>query len=271
MGKYVFFAAISSASALFSLEEKPWLGDVYSFGMQTECAYSRFRYIDHALVQPDYAYNNYLTNVGFSLTTQYDVELGVELEMARTPHELYGFRSSALGARYRLLDDIAGDFLSLVLGTEVRAVSGRAVRDVSSPYATYMNYEIFSSLGKEFTKDGDWKSRGYLLGSLGIGNKGAPWNRFEGVLEGRFRKSQVVSLFGLAYLGYGLHKTVNISDFHGWGNIQHRSLDLGLSYRYIFSLWGEVALSYAYRVVAVSYPQNTQTVELRYFLPFSLF
>lgn len=270
MHKFALGVALTSTASLFSLEELPWLPDAYSFQLQVSCQYSQFSHISHAVTQPAYAYNNYVTDVALSFLPDPNLSMGVEVELARTPHELYGLRSSAIGARYLLWDDIAGDPASIAIGGEVRAVTGRAVKDVSSPYASYINFEVFGSLGKEFVKEADWKCRGYLLASLGQANKGAPWNRFEGSIEGRFQKAQVLQLFALAYLGYGTHKKVDIDHFPGWGRICHRSLDVGVRYRYIFALWGELGVSYAYRILAISYPKNAQTVEIVYTLPFSL-
>lgn len=256
---------------MYSLDESPWFGDVYEFATKTDLSCSYYRYIDQAKEQPSYTYRSYLTKETLSFTASEALAFELEVELARTPYQLYGFRSSALAARYRLLDDVAGGFLSLVLGGNMRAVGGRSVRDVNSPYSSYLNTEVMASLGKEFTKDKDWKTKGYLVGALGLANHGSIWNRLEMVYEGKVLSAQVMQAFMSGYFGYGPKNQVNISDFHGWGQIAHRSLDIGLQYRYCFSLWGDLALSYAYRVFAKSYPQNQQTIQISYMLPFSLF
>lgn len=271
MLKKVALASLLATSGVCALEESPWLGNVYEFNFQSEETYSRYRWIDGALKQPSYAYNNYVTGVGASFTSAENLDLGLDLEMARTPFQLYGFRSSALGVRYLLLNDISGDPLSLTLGLNLRAVSSKSVRDVNSPYASYMNYEITTALGKEFSEEGNWTSRVQMLGSVGIANHGSVWNRAYVAFEKCFFKNQVVKLFSSGYVGYGPKKTIDISDFHGWGEVCHRSIDCGIQYRYCLNLWGEIGLSYAYRVLAISYPQNVQTAELSYTLPFSFF
>ncbi len=269
-GQFFLFAFLTS-SILYGVEESPWIGDVYAFNLHSDVAYSRYRYIDNAVVQPAYAYNNYLNDLSVSFTPT--PSLGVELgfEMARTPNQLYGFRSVAFASRYCVLDDIQGDPVSVTFGLILRGVGGRSTKDVSSPYASYMNYETLCSIGKEFSKEDNWTSRGFAMGSVGIANHGSFWNRVYASLEGRCLESQVIKMFASGYFGYGKSKKVDIDHFEGWGAIRHSSLDLGLEYRYVLSLWGELGVSYAYRVLAKSYPQNVQTVELSYFLPFSLF
>ncbi|MBS0627848.1 MAG: hypothetical protein JSS09_06515 [Verrucomicrobia bacterium] len=269
MKKYGIFFLTSIC--VYSLDQSPWLGDVYQFNLDSMVAYSHYRYINHAKEQPTYTYRNYVTKETLSFTASENLELEMEIELARTPHQLYGFRSSAMQARYRLLDDIAGDPLSLTLGASLRGVGGRSVRDVSSPYSSYLNAEVMFSLGKEFTKTTEWTSRGYLAGLIGLANHGSVWNRVEANFEGKFFNAQVIKAFMAGYFGYGPKTLVNINHFHGWREIAHRSIDLGAQYRYCFPRWGDLGLSYAYRVFARSYPQNEQRIELSYYLPFSLF
>lgn len=268
--KYIVALSLAS-SGLYSLDQSPWVGDVYGFNIQADVSYSHYRYIDHAKKQPSYTYRTYVTKETLSFTATDALQLDWEIELARTPYQLYGFRSSALGARYVLLDDIAGDFLSLVAGANVRGVGGRSVRDVNSPYSSYLNTEAMISIGKEFTKKRDWESRGYVTGFLGLANHGSAWNRLEAVYENKISDAHILQACMSGYFGYGPKKKVDINHFHGWGEIAHQSLDLGLQYRYCFARWGELGLAYAYRVFARSYPQNQQTIEISYSLPFSLF
>lgn len=254
----------------FTLDENPWLGNAYEWNFAVDQSYSRYRWVNEAKVQPSYAYNNYVTDLNLSFTLE-DLALGVECEMARTPDQTYGFRSGALGAQYRLWNDIAGDLVSVTAEASMRGVTGRAVRDVSSPYSSYLNSELGVSIGKEFIKSDDWLLRAYVSGLIGLANHGSCWNRFSTVFEARFADNHVGEIFSLGYFGYGPRTEVDINHFHGWGEISHGSFDVGASYRYKIGLWGEIGLSYSYRPLAYSYPQNVQTASLFYRLPFSPF
>lgn len=269
--QWITACVLLSSSVLFSLEEAPWLGDVYGFELYTDFSYSQYQKIDHAIIQPLYSYNNYVTKASIAFTASENLDVQGEIELARTPHQTYGFRAAALQARYLLWNDIAGDLMSIACGLNTRAVTGRAVKDVSSPYASYWNGEFALSLGKEFTKASNWKTRGYLLGTLGLANHGSFWNRCKAVFETHVTDSQAIQFFGLGYFGYGAEKDVDIENFRGWGFIRHDSFDVGAKYSYFFDLWGCIDLSYACRVWASSYPKKEQTIQLSYSLPFSLF
>ena len=271
MQKKTLLAACLAATSLYSLEETPWLNTLYQFNLLADATYSKYRYVDEALVQPTHTYNNYLTSLGFGFTPSPSFGMELEVELARTPYQNYGFRSAAVGARYLVLDGIAGDPFSLVVGGNLRPVRSRSVRDISSPYGSYMNYEAMISIGKELLAKEQWLLRGYLVGTVGIANRGSFWDRFSAVLEGRFLPSQVLKLFAHGYFGYGSNKIVDIENFRGWGEMNHSSIDIGMEYRYSTPLWGELGLSYAHRVLAKSYPENEQTFTLSYKLPFSLF
>lgn len=264
----IFFLILSSQA--FALEESPWLGNVYECELVTDFSYSQYRKIDHALVQPSYSYNNYVTQADLGMALSENIDVQWEINLARTPHQTYGFRSSALQGRLLLLDDIAGDPVSVTLGLNTRAVTGRAVKDVSSPYASYWNGEATISVGKEFTKAADWKTRGFVFASIGIANHGSLWDRYKAAFEARILSSQSLQVFGVGYFGYGHQKNVNIDAFSGWGKIWHGSLDVGAKYSYFFDLW-TLTLSYACRVLAYSYPEREQTIEFSYTLPFSFF
>ena len=262
---------LSNAGAALALDMSPWLDDVYEFILHSEVSYSHYRFIDGAVKQPEFSSNNYVIPVSIAFTVTPSLELEIEGVMAQTPNQSYGFRSSALGLRYRLYDDIAGDPLSITLGVSSRWVTGRSVRDVNSPYASYWNQEIALSLGKEFIKESDWKLRGHATGFFGIANHRSMWNRAFASIEGHLTDFHLLALFMDGCFGYGRQEQINIEHFRVWGTVHHGSLDLGLQYRMCFSLWGELGLSYAYRIYAKLYPQNVQTAQISYTLPFSLF
>ena len=268
--RHIAFFLLASLE-LFSLDELPWIGDVYEFELNTGFYYSQYSKINHAIQQPSYSYNNYVTESSLGFVPSENVDVELELNMARTPGQTYGFRSAALQARYLFWDDIAGDLFSLNLGLNTRVVTGRAVKDVSSPYASYWNGEATVSIGKEFTKDEDWKTRGYLFTSIGVANHGSFWNRYKAAFELRIMDSQSIEAFSLGYFGYGSEKDINIDHFKGWGFIRHHSVDVGAKYSYMPGFLGVLSLSYACRVWAYSYPTREQAIQVSYNLPFSIF
>ena len=264
-------ALLSISSLGLAIDQKPWFGDIYEFRADGGFSYSYFNEVQGAIKQPSEASNNYLTFVGMGFTPDESIDLDLDLEVVRTPRQNYSFRSGALQARYRFLNDIAGDPVSVVAGFNMRGVGSKSVKDISSPYASYLNFELTGSVGKEHTYKDSWTMRGFALTAIGVAVHGYPWARFYGNFEGKFLEAQIAGVFTEGYFGLGGKNQVNVNLFHGWGSVQHDSIDVGVFYRYTFGLWGRLSVIYSSRVFAHNYPQYEQKATLSYQIPFSFF
>jgi hypothetical protein len=253
-----------------ALETKPWFGDVYEFNFQAAYSFSRFHKVEGAVKQLKSPFNNndVLFDLGFTPSADFDLQ--VEGEFAETSQTGLNFRSAAVQGRYRLLDDIAGDPITLTLGANFRGASPHFLHDVSTPYAAPCNIELTCALGKEWSRGAMWTMRTYGLFSLGQGSRGLPWTRELATWELNFNDTHRLTLFAEGYFGFGGKQHVNIRYFNGWGHIQHQSIDLGLSYGYKFDFYGVLTASYAYRVFAHNFPERVNFFILSYRLPFSL-
>lgn len=264
------FLFVSCFSTCYGLEVQPWLTDPYEFRSDVGFSYSYFQKVQGSVKNKSYPSNNYLTYAGFGFMPSEDWDIDFDIEMARTPRQNYSFRSGALQCRYRFLNDIAADPVSLVLGANIRGVGSKSVKDISSPYASYVDFELTASVGKEKTCNESWSLRGFGFTALGMGITGYPWVRALGSFEGssgdRHRGGvSVEGYFGLAGKNY-----VNVSHFRGWGRVQHSSIDTGAFYAYKMGLWGELLFSYSIRAFAHNYPQYEQRATIQYQIPFSL-
>jgi hypothetical protein len=255
----------------FALETMPWLGNQYEFDFSSAFTYSRYHKVEGASVQLKNPSNDYdlLLDLGFTPYSLFDVR--TEIEFAKTPRQSSNWRSVALQARYQWLDDISGDPLSLTTGFNVRAVPHHSLRDVSCPYASYANYELTVSAGKEWSKEAMWTMRTYGYASLGIANHGFPWIQELFVWQFNWQDTHELSLFTVGNFGFGNKHHVNVRHFNGWGKFQHQSIDLGIGYGYQFSFYGTLAVSYAYRLFAHNFPERVNFFTLAYSIPFSLF
>ena len=130
----------------------------------------------------------------------------VEVEFADTPRQSFGWRSVALQGRYLWLNDVEGDPYSLISALNVREVSGHSVRDVSSPYHYYLNFEFNSAIGKEWSKEGLWTMHTYALGAIGMANRGSPWLRGMGAWEANIQDRHRFLLDIEGYFGLGDEK-----------------------------------------------------------------
>lgn len=257
--------------SLSALDKEPWLGNLWEFHIDTAYTYWRYRHVSHGTPQLKHVSNDQLFYVDIGVCPTPDSEADVDFEMAHTSERAWGFQS--LGLQYRILwlDDIIGDPISLITGISVRGTNHQSVQDVNSPYHSYFNAELNASFGKEWEDPPYWRNRLYLFTAVGMANRGLPWVRGRLSFQGNQKDRRRWEVFADTYIGFGRHQTVHIDHFHGYANIQHRSIDIGGAYRFVFPIWGTFSAEYAYRLYAHSFPAHASFFTLRYVLPFSLF
>lgn len=263
--KVAFFVPLSC----FSLTTQPWLADLFEADLIPGYIYRHYPNVEGA-TKPFAANDQILRfGLGATLSTQFDLEF--EVEIANTTQQAWGMRSGAMQMRYLWLDDVAGDPMSLITGISLRDVSKRNLRDVSCPYAARINGELFSAIGKEWSKGASWNTRLYAWLSLGIGNRGSCWTRQELSYESNWCNRHNIKLFLQGDFGFGSLRRVVIDHFNGWGKYHHQSIDLGICYRCQWDYYGVFSISYAYRVFARAFPEKVHCLSLMYCFPFCLF
>ena len=254
----------------FSLETKPWLGNLGEFEFAAGYTYSRFDRVQDASVQLRQPSNDHLLRSDLTLTPSEMWDVQVEVEFAVTPRQSWGYRSAAVQGRVQWLDDIAGDPVSWTTGLNVREVSSDSLHDISSPYHARVDVELCSAIGKEWSKAAYWVMRTWGNLAIGMGNRGSPWLQALGVWEKNWDNHHRAIISANGYFGFGSKQQVNVDHFDGWGKFQHRSVDLGVGYQYHFDLWGDITISYAYRVYAHTFPERVSFLTFAYKVPFSV-
>ena len=262
---------LSCCSSLHALEMKPWLGDFLEFQFETAYTYSNYSKVNNACQQLCSTSNDQFLDFGLVLPAWPTISVDMGLQFADTPRQPFGYRTYAIQARYEFLDDIQGDPVSLVASFNYRNVADISLHDVSCPYHGKNNFEVNLSIGKEWDKGPWWIYRVFGFFALGIANQGSPWTTGVVSFQGNIPDHQRWRVYANSYIGYGTQKMVNINCFDGYGHIQHRSIDLGAGYSYIFGVWGMLSLDYERRVYAHSFPENVNYLTLSYCLPFSIF
>ena len=257
--------------SLFGLNIEPWFCNVYEFTFSPSYTYSRYRHVQHGHPQLKNVSNDHLIACDIAVPPAPNWEVDADVEFAQTPRQSMGLRSMGGQLRYLCLDDVVGDLVSLTIGASIRGVSKHSVRDVSSPYHSYFNAELTTSMGREWDSRFHWRFRAYGFGAIGMANHGYPWSRAFATLEGNLHNTHILSLFTGGDIGFGPHKQVNVDHFHGYASIQHRSIDVGIQYTYVAEIWGRIKLAYTRRLYARSFPQNMNFFTVSYMLPFSLF
>lgn len=270
MQKTLLFLLCSVSFQLFAFTEKPWIIEPYSSEAFLSYAYQYYPSIADQ-VGDKYASHNNFVQGDLSLAFLDNWDLEAELQLDATTKKDFGFESVGIQGRKGFLNDLAGDYLSLVLGGNVRIVPHGRLIDPSTPYHEVFNIEANVSIGREWNDYFEWYYKTWALIALGQANKGYPWIRADYHFQGKVKEVWEWDIFGIGYFGTGKENSIDLSTFKGYYNIAHRSIDLGLSLSYLFQYWGKMSLSGAYRVYAHAYPRAATTVTLSYTLPFCFF
>lgn len=271
---------LSSAASLAAFEESPWFGNLWEFRADFDYRLSHYSTIENAvgsgkslstdnLVKLDLG--TYFSNV-LSDELQPSWNPQVELEIAKTTGRDLNVRSLAFLMRKLLQDDLgAGDPFSLAVGVSGRYVPKSALDDPSTPYHGSGNFELSGSIGKEITSGHEWLVRPYFLGSLGFSGRGSFFSRTDLVFRFNCNETIDLELFAKGYFGFGNKKVVDLSHFHGFAGIAHRSIDLGIVASYKILYEGTINLELSRRVYAHAFPKENYAISLSYTLPFTVF
>lgn len=253
-----------------TFEEKPWFGQFCEFNWRAQYSYSFFDKVDRALTQLPSTSHDHLVATGLQLTAPETWNWQLEMDFFNSPRSDWGWRSAAFSARKLFCDDVCGDPISLTGGLTIRAVSKRMLKDVSVPFHARGNFELHTALGKEWSKGCTWQWRIWGLGALGMGTRGLPWVRTDLYFLGNWCDRHQWRLFARGYFGLGRKDHVDIQDFNGYGNIAHRSIDLGGSWKILCGIWGSLRFDYSHRVFARAFPEHLNAFTITYDLPFSV-
>lgn len=253
----------------WGIDTKPWLGNLYEFEWHSSAVYQSFSSVASDSHFEKYSSDDFFLNRSLSNSCE---SFGVEVEVtgARTRKQLWDIDHFSVTGRYVWTNDIAGDPLSFTTGVNLSKCFHRSLHDLSSFHHGLGEAEFFVSIGAETEKDDiQWLKRGWGVFGIGIAERGSPWLR--GQLAYEFRLCtyheigfQLNTLWGLG------SKRLRPHDFHGYGPIQHQSLDLGLRYTYLIEFVGNIGLEYYYRPYARNFPAQAHRVILSMLYTFGL-
>lgn len=196
-----------------------------------------------------------------------DLSAEVELQAANTRRER-GLECLRLTGRYLLSNDILDDCISSAVGFTLTEVSHCALRDPSVFHHGRIEGEFHLSFGKELSCLNFWSSRFWGVVGIGIADRGWPWLRADAVFEKNWCDQHQISLFVHTLWGLGHHDISRC--FHGYGNIQHRSVDLGFKYTYLLECGMTASFAYSHRVYAVNFPAQANIFAVSILYPFGL-
>lgn len=249
-------------------EYQPWVGNTLEFEWRTSLLYENYSSLSSGEHLIKHSANNLFLDASLSNAFQ---DFGVELEViaASTRRQSGNIDHFKATGRYLWQDDIAGDPFTLTTGLSLSQAFRPALEDVSSFHHGRGEAELFFSVGQEMPDEIIWDSRWWVMTALGAADRGSAWVRVQFVYEKRFQCQHEIKVFLNTLCGLG-NKRLRLHDFHGYGSIRHRSVDLGLRYTYLIDYFGSASLEYAYRVYGLNFPVNTHQVLAQLLYTFGL-
>lgn len=267
MKKSLLTALVFPTLAIAFVEE-PWFPQCFEFNARAEYGFNTFRDVEGASPNLSSRFNTHEMALGLELTAPDTWDWQAEIEFADTTSVSFGYRSFALMARKLWLDDICGDCVSLTTGLSYRDASTRMRKALSTPYHGRANFEFHTAVGKEWSRGPYWITHTWVVAAIGQATSGMPWLRGDFFLGFNIQDAHRLYFLFNSYIGLGSKNHVDVDSFNGWGNIAHRSIDIGARYAYHFCCYGKLEFDYMRRVYAHCYPERVNFFILRYTLPF---
>lgn len=264
----LFFFFLLKAFHGSATEYQPWLGNFLEFESRTSLLYQDYTAISSGPHIERHTANDLFLNISLS-NTLFDFLIEFEATEARTRRQRGDIDQLKVTGRYVWQNDIIGDPFSFATGVSFIECFQSSLKDLSSFHHGRSEAEFFCSFGKETPQETTWISRWWGIAGIGVADRGSPWARFNLVYERQWREKHELKVFSYFLWGFG-HKRLHICDFHGYGPIQHQSLDLGLRYTYLIDFFGSASLEYSYRIYARNFPVRAHRVCIQLLYTFGL-
>lgn len=262
-----FFALLLLLPSLcFATDRSPWTGNPFEFVSRVRYTFETFNKIEQIPFHTD---NHYL-NLALLGTGWPSFDLEGQIQVAYTPYSGFFFDYGEMAGRYVWLDDVAGEPLTVTTALAVFGASKRSVLDPSTPVTGQVGGELQALIGKEWSLCGDWISRHWLMGAVGLAHQSSGWLRWRVATERHFCLCHTVWIDVGGRIGLGDHPMPAIEQFTGYGPIDYRSIDLRAGYRRDVGNCGEIELSYLYRLYSENFPDQLHRVAVEILIPFSL-
>ena len=248
---------------------QPWLGNIYEFEAPLSLRLQSYSELSSGFHSIKYPSTDFFLNGSLSNALPF-IGLEIEAKGAWTRKQRGDLDQLKLTGRYIWLDDIAGDPLSVAIGLSYIQAFHKSLKDPSSFHHGRSEAELFLSVGKENSMDVCRRSRWWSV--LGIGaavGQGSPWLRFDLAYEKCWAGKHELRGFIDSLWGLGAKRFL-LAYFHGYGAVQHRSIDLGLRYTYLIDFFGSAGLEYSYRVYARNFPVYSHQVLAQLLFTFGL-
>lgn len=266
---WAFVVASTLSVSLQALDLEPWYGRYLELTPTLEYTLQNYRKVETKCGH--YERKTYDDFLDLSIGTSFEpYAIDFEVGVANTRHHSFYFNDFALTARYKLLDDVSGDPVTLTAGWTFTAVSHVGLTDLSNFFHGLIENELHLAVGKETTCFDTWTSRWWAVGGIGIATQGSPWLRLDGNYEFHLAEMDTLRFFTNTLWGLGGHRLCLCHPFKGYGSLHHQSVDVGVAARHIFDVGAIFELSYARRLWARNCPEQVNLVRVMFEYPFGL-
>lgn len=241
---------------LAATEYAPWYDPALRINLRTTYEFQSFSKV--ATSQNCKHYNSHDSFFDTGISGNYDVyALEIEAVTAATRHRNFGWDNVRLTGRYQFTDDNLGDEFSSTGGVMLSRAWKQAVHDIGSFHHGRVEMEAHLAIGKQFLCENFWTSRFWSVLALGTADTGSPWFRADFHWEKNYWDLHQFGFLVKTLWGFG-GKSLCISDFKGYGPVDHQSVDLGFYYSYFLEDQGAtLRAQYSYRVYAKNFPRST--------------
>lgn len=265
----LIIGCLIATASLAATDYRPWFGNTLEIETCAACQLQGYRKVSTGEGTKHHPAIDLFFDL--SAATSFDF-LAAELEAVATDtrYRRFGMDCIKLTGRYRWLNDIVGDPVSLVTGLSIAQVFKPGLRNLSSFHHGGIECEAHVAVGRERSFMQYWFSRYWAVLGVGIADMGYPWIRGDYAWEYNFCEKHILRLFANSLWGLGYHHLHHVNHFHGYGSIRHQSIDLGARYSFLFNWGGTLSLEYAYRVFARNCPKGVNIAYLSLCYPFGL-
>lgn len=266
---FLFIPLISEATDL-----KPWFRNDIETGIRATVLYQNYNFL--AISRPHCGCSKRNENDVFTTLSgtypfkRYCGEFEATAAYTRHKRFSWGWDNFRVTGRYQWFNESEGDSFSLVTGLTLSAPYSRALNDISSFHHGHVEGEVTASFGNEYgcqQCSKEYIFRWWNVVGIGVAEKGSPWVREDVACE--YNYDDVHKFRGFINTLWGMGKdNLQPNFFHGYGNIKHKSVDVGIRYGYRIGCWGTFSVQYARRVFAYNFPKNVNLTVLEYYYPF---
>lgn len=260
---YIFIVFLPFS--IFGIELMPWFEKNLEIHPRVTYLFQTYDKVDDNKHSSDDHY------VNLSLSVAYDRWNGeLEVTAGHTHENCFGLDNIRLTGRYLWLNDVVGDYISLVPGITITKAFKPFRRDFSSFHHGGIEVEGHVAFGQETSCFEFWSSRWWGVVAIGVADVGSPWIRGDLAWEKNWWDLHWIRFFLNSLWGLGSDNLKRTSKFRGYGSIMHQSIDVGAKYFYQINCSGILSVGYAYRVHAKNFPSYAHQVILSFMYPFGL-